>query len=189
MTLMNVMLILLEFPHLLPFLRHAPDDAPLPPLYVVNWIPRGIFYAFLGTICLEQSIVVRALDAARGAPDASRFFDSIFIVATGWCLLAIGAAYVVLGALCVQRVMERVRRDEREKWRAYRERLYELEREEEEEEEREWLLENPGEAGEEGDVAGHWGRWRRWRRRFERRRSRGGGLCHWMGCRTVDCRC
>jgi len=201
MTLFSLLLILVEFPDLLPCLQHAPPSNSTtsprsPPLYIVNWIPRGIFYVFLSTICFEQSIVVRALDAARNASTSSRFFDGIFIVLSAWFMLVVGVVYILLGLFCIQKVMERVRKDEKEKWKEYYELVQRMELEKEEAEEREWLLEN-GEEGEHGTAAAVggggrrcWQRLQRWRRRCKRRRLRGGGgVCYQLGCRTVDWRC
>ena len=228
MALFSLLLILVEFPGILLCLRHAPPDmmsgpadgssssssqhseqkppatattrTVIPPLYIVNWIPRGLFYVFLATICFEQAIVVRALDEAKHASTSSKFFDGIFIVVSGWVMLAVGAAYIVLGILCVQRVMERVRWDERVKWAEYHEEVRRVEAKREEEEEREWRLEkgysevNGGGAEEDAALTGWWARLcqrlRLWRRRCRRRRARGrGGVFYQMGCRTVDWRC
>lgn len=207
MTLFSLLLILVEFPDLFPFLQHAPNNSstsppPPPPLYITNWIPRGVFYIFLAIICFEQSIVVRALDEARHASTSNRFFDSIFIVVSGWFMLIVGVVYILFGIFCIQRVMERVRKDEKEKWKEYYEKVQKMELEAEETEEREWLLEN-GELLDEGGGEGHedvgtfagkkryWlRRWQRWRRRCKRRREMGqGGFCYQLGCRTVDWRC
>lgn len=196
MTIFATLLILVEFPDIFPFLQHAPSSTasssppPPPPLYITNWIPRGIFYIFLGIITLEQSIVVRALDEKRHASTSSRFFDGIFIVISAWCMLAVGAVYVLFGLFCMQKVMERVRKDEKEKWTEYYEKVHKIDLEREEEEEREWLIEEE----ERGTVIGGggrrcWQRFQRWRGRCKRRRRRGGTLCYQLGCRTVDWRC
>lgn len=201
MTIFSLLLILVEFPHLFPCLQHAPNSSPSsrpPPLYIVNWIPRGIFYIFLAIICFEQSIVVRALDEARKASTSSRFFDGIFIVVSGCVMLIVGAVYFLLGLFCMQKVMERVRKDEKEKWKEYYETVQKIEVEREEAEEREWLLENGAAEHEHDDADAHdkagcgrcWQRMQRWRRRCKRRRVRGqGGVCYQLGCRTVDWRC
>ena len=216
----SLLLILVEFPDIFPFLQHAPNNNNnntsststtiiIPPLYITNWIPRGIFYIFLGIVCFEQSIVVRALDEARHASTSSRFFDGIFIVISAWFMLVVGIVYILFGIFCIQRIMERVRIDEKEKWQEYYDKVHKLEMEREEEEDREWLLENGhddeqhGAHGKNDDgtkkkatftIKGSGRRclqnWHRWRRRCKRRRRRGdGGLCYQLGCRTVDWRC
>jgi len=133
-------------------------------------------------------------------------------------MLIIGATYVLLGCLCIQKVMERVRRDEKLKWKEYYEKVQELQTEREEEEEREWLLEHHGgeisyetldgddnNAVEEegggrrsgkksgGNSFGRcWQGIQRWWWRCKRRRrykGSGSGICYQLGCRAVDCRC
>ncbi len=112
-------------------------SSPPPPLYITNWIPRGIFYIFLSIICLEQSLVVRAFDNERHVNSYSRFFDGFFIVVSAYIMAATGVVYILLGMCCCQRIMERVRRDEKEKWRVYYEKVREMELQEDEEEEEE----------------------------------------------------
>lgn len=116
-------------------------------------------------------------------------------------MLIVGALYILFGLFCIQRIMEGVRKDEKEKWTEYYEKVHTLELEKEEAEEREWLLENGhGGHGEEeehddtyflrGGGRRFWQRCLRWGRRCKRRRLRGGGgLCYQLGCRTVDWRC
>lgn len=185
---------------------------PPPPLYITNWIPRGIFYIFLAIICFEQSLVVRAFDEARHASTSSRFFDGIFIVISAWFMLLVGALYVIFGIFCLQKIMEKVRIDEKEKWTRYYEEVHQLELEREEEEEREWLIEhghavvNHGHDKEKEDdeeeeqktkkccrggcIQRCYRNFKRWKRRCKRRRKRGdGGICYQLGCRTVDWRC
>ncbi|KAL3810335.1 hypothetical protein ACHAXA_002529 [Cyclostephanos tholiformis] len=133
--------------------------ATVPPLYVVNWIPRGILYAFLGLVILEQSIVVLARDQARHASTTSRFLDGIFVVISGWVMIASGAMYVLLGMFCLQGVMERVRVEDGERWREYYERVDELENEMEGAKERE-LIAGGGlakDSADEGEEV-EWGR-------------------------------
>mmetsp|Transcript_16783 Transcript_16783/g.36218 ORF Transcript_16783/g.36218 Transcript_16783/m.36218 type:complete len:110 (-) Transcript_16783:826-1155(-) len=109
-------------------------------------------------------------------------------------MLVVGVVYSLCELFCMQKVMERVCKDEKEKWKEYYEKVQQLELEKEEAEEREWLLEN-GHEGEEHDttIGGGgrrcWQRCLRWRRRCKRRNLRGGGLCYQLGCRTVDWRC
>eukprot|EP00804_Cyclotella_cryptica_P011775 CCRYP_011374-RA/>CCRYP_011374-RA protein AED:0.12 eAED:0.12 QI:478/1/1/1/0.5/0.33/3/328/239 len=200
MSVFALLLLLIEFPDTFPILQMVPSTSNNtssrnyhPPLTLYNWIPRGIFYIFLSVICFQQEIVVRALDMDEHLSTSSRFFDSIPIVLAAWFMLGTGMMYVLLGLCCLQRVMERVRREEKESWDEYYEHLRLLDLEESEEEEREWMLEN-----EERDrsvfsfcvccdtcSAGC----RRWYRRYQRRRQRGEGFCSILGCRSLDWRC
>ena len=136
-------------PQLLPsFQSFSSPPTPPPPLYITNWIPRGIFYIFLAIICLEQSLVVRAFDNERHVNSYSRFFDGFFIVVSAYIMAATGLVYVLLGMCCIQRIMERVRRDEKEKWRVYYEKVMEMELQDEEEEEEEEDVEEEGQDEE-----------------------------------------
>lgn len=194
------LLITLEFPDFFPFLQHNNDPShPTPPLYVSNWIPRGIFYLFLGLIMFEQQVVVAFIDDKRHASTSSRFFDGIFMVISASIMVLVGMTYILLGIFCVQKIMERVRREEMERWDEYWEKLKKLEEEEDLEEEREWLLEHgggefggqkvvvkggDGKSIRSGAAIGYKERWRKWRKRFKRRYRRGRG---WW--RTIDFKC
>lgn len=182
----SILLIILEFPDLFPFLQHDPSQS-TPPLYYANWIPRGIFYLFLSLVMFEQQLVVEFIDDKRHASKSSRFFDGIFMVISAAIMLLVGVMYILLGIFCVQKVMERVRREEKERWDEYWEKLKKLEEEEDLEEEREWLLENGEQGRAGGGESTHVGfkeRWRKWRKRFKRRYRRGRG---WW--RTIDFKC
>ena len=188
MALMALLLLLIEFPDTFPILQMGPQN---PPLTLYNWIPRGIFYVFLSVICFEQEIVVRALDMDQHYSTSSRFFDTIPIVLAAWFMLISGVMYILLGMCCLQRVMERVRAEEKEAWVEYYEHLRLLDMEECEEEEREWLLENEERNGCCW-FCGCCNTWsqgcQRWYRRYQRRRGRGEGFCSIMGCRALECR-
>ena len=140
----------------------------------------------------EQQLVVEFIDDKRNASKRSKFFDGIFMVISASIMMLVGLLYILLGIFCMQRVMERVRREEKERWDEYWYKLKKLEEEEDLEEEREWLLENGGAAGggSEHGVAdssagiGYKERWRKWRKRFRRRYRRGRG---WW--RTIDFKC
>lgn len=190
-----VLLIIAEFPEMFPFLKHD-LSRPTPPLYFTNWIPRGIFYLFLGLVMFEQQVVVAYIDIHRHASKSTRFLDGIFMVISAFIMVLVGMTYILLGIFCVQRIMERVRREESERWDEYWEKLKKLEEEEDLEEEREWLLENgggefggevvvgDGKSTKSGAAIGFKERWRKWRKRFKRRYRRGKG---WW--RTIDFKC
>mmetsp|Transcript_4361 Transcript_4361/g.8852 ORF Transcript_4361/g.8852 Transcript_4361/m.8852 type:complete len:408 (-) Transcript_4361:85-1308(-) len=213
MTVFAILNITLEFPDYFPFHRYSPSSPQLlptstptipptiessprpPPLHLTNWIPRGIFYIFLSIICFEQSIVVRALDADRHASTSSRFFDGIFIVLSAWVMLIVGGTYVVFGIFCLQRVMERVRREEKERWDEYREEVERKERKLRADEERELLLESDDDcegrvlSDEEGIGVMFCGKWERCRRKCLKKRRRGKGFFSQLAFRGVDWKC
>ena len=175
MALFGVLLLLIEFPDTFPILQVRQ----LNPLTLYNWIPRGIFYIFLSVVCFEQALVVRALDMDQHYSNSSRLFDSLSIVLAAWFMLITGVMYLLLGMCCLQKVMERVRAEEKESWIEYYEHLRLLDHQSDLEE-NQWLVE-----GEEG----YWCEGlRRWFRGFRRRRDRGEGLCSILGCRSLECR-
>lgn len=189
MSLFALLLLLIEFPDTFPILQASPQN---PPLSLYHWIPRGIFYIFLSVICFEQEIVVRALDMDQHYSTSSRFFDTVPIILAAWFMLVTGVMYVLLGMCCLQRVMERVRAEEKESWIEYYEHLRLLDMEESAEDEREWLLENEDREHSFWLCFGCCNTWsqgcRRWYRRYQRRRRRGEGLCSILGCRSLECR-
>lgn len=175
MALFGVLLLLIEFPDTFPILQVRQHN----PLTLYNWIPRGIFYIFLSVVCFEQALVVRALDMDQHYSNSSRLFDSLSIVLAAWFMLITGVMYLLLGMCCLQKVMERVRAEEKESWIEYYEHLRLLDQQSDLEE-NQWLVD-----GEEG----YWCEGlRRWFRGFRRRRDRGEGLCSILGCRSLECR-
>lgn len=189
MSIFALLLLLIEFPDTFPIMQTGPQN---PPFTLYNWIPRGIFYIFLSVICFEQEIVVRALDMDQHYSTSSRFMDTVPIILAAWFMLVTGVMYVLLGMCCLQKVMERVRAEEKESWIEYYEHLTLLDMEQSELEESQWVLEN--EEREERccwscGCCNSWGYGcRRWYRRYQRRRRRGESICSIMGCRALDCR-
>lgn len=186
MTVLTLLLLLVEFPSFFRFLRLDYVPGETPPFSISNWIPRGIFYIFLSLVSFEQAIVVRAMDEEKHADTFSRFFNSFFIFVSAWCMLVVGLLYVILGAFCVQKIMIKVRREERKKWREYYERLHILDQQIDDEEESAWMLENPD---SEGSTFVFCQGCQRWSRRCQRRLARGRGLGTALGCRMVDLKC
>ena len=186
MTVLTLLLLLVEFPSFFPFLRLDYVPGETPPFSISNWIPRGVFYIFLALVSFEQSIVVRAMDEEKHADTFSRFFNSFFIFVSAWCMLVVGLLYVILGAFCVQKIMIKVRREERKKWKEYYERLHILDQQIDDEEESAWMLENPD---SEGSTFVFCQGCQRWSRRCQRRLARGRGLGTALGCRMVDLKC
>jgi hypothetical protein len=185
MSVFALLLLLIEFPDTFPIMQTGPQN---PPFSLYNWIPRGIFYIFLSVICFEQQIVVRALDMDQHYSTSSRFFDTVPIILAAWFMLVTGVMYVLLGMCCLQRVMERVRAEEKESWIEYYEHLALLDMEQSELEESQWVLENEEREERCCLSCGCCNFWRRWYRRCQRRRRRGESICSIIGCTRLDCR-
>jgi len=103
-------------------------------------------------------------------------------VLSAWVMLIVGGTYVVFGIFCLQRVMERVRREEKERWDEYREEVERKERKLRADEERELLLESDDDcegrvlSDEEGIGVMFCGKWERCRRKCLKKRRRGKGF-------------
>jgi hypothetical protein len=148
----------------------------IPPLYILNWIPRGILYIFLGLITLQQSIIVLAQDQSRHASISSRLFDGLFVLISGYLMLGVGCMYVLFGSCCLQPIMERVRYDDNVRWTKYYMLLDEMEDELQyvDEEQREICCFN----------------YKRWYRGCDRCKKQWNrtGLCFEFRCRPIKCK-
>ena len=71
------------------------------------WITRGLFYAFVGVIGLQQND--HATEVEPYLHDSSASLRFIKVVA--WLMVAVGALYFGMGALCLQILYNRLRRD------------------------------------------------------------------------------
>jgi hypothetical protein len=155
----------------------------IPPLYILNWIPRGILYIFLGLITLQQSIIVLAQDQSRHASISSRFFDGLFVLISGYLMLGVGCMYVLFGSCCLQPIMERVRYDDNVRWTKYYELVDEMEDElqyvdDDDEEEREKVT---------CYCPSCYKRWWRGCERCKKQWNRT-GLCFEFRCRPIKCK-
>ena len=155
----------------------------IPPLYILNWIPRGILYIFLGLMTLQQSIIVLAQDQSRHASISSRFFDGLFVLISGYLMLGVGCMYVLFGSCCLQPIMERVRYDDNVRWTKYYELVDEMEDElqyvdDDDEEEREKVT---------CYCPSCYKRWWRGCERCKKQWNRT-GLCFEFRCRPIKCK-
>lgn len=71
------------------------------------WITRGLFYAFIGVLGLEQNDTEPSQNIARRGFDISRQY--IRVVA--WMMVGIGSMYSMMGMLCLQIYYNRLRAD------------------------------------------------------------------------------
>jgi hypothetical protein len=148
----------------------------IPPLYIINWIPRGILYIFLGLITFQQSIIVLAQDQSRHASISSRLFDGLFVLISGYLMLGVGCMYVLFGMCCLQPIMERVRYDDNVRWTRYYMLLDEMEDE----------LQHVDE--EHGEICClNYKRWYRGCDRCKKQWNRT-GLCFEFKCRPIKCK-
>ena len=71
------------------------------------WPTRGLLYAFVGVIGLQQNDHATAVEPYLEMDSPSLRF----IKMVAWLMVAVGVAYTALGALCLQFVYQRVQRD------------------------------------------------------------------------------
>ena len=157
----------------------------IPPLYILNWIPRGILYIFLGLITLQQSIIVLAQDQSRHASISSRFFDGLFVLISGYLMLGVGCMYVLFGSCCLQPIMERVRYDDNVRWTKYYELVDEME------DELQYVDDDIDDEEEREKVTCYCPiRYKRWWRGCERCKKQWNrtGLCFEFRCRPIKCK-
>jgi hypothetical protein len=75
------------------------------------WISRGLFYAFLGVIGLQQND-----HATERDQDANRDSVSLqFIKVVAWLMIGSGILYFCMGVLCLQIYYNRLRRNYEER--------------------------------------------------------------------------
>jgi hypothetical protein len=153
----------------------------IPPLYIINWIPRGILYIFLGLITLQQSIIVLAQDQSRHASISSRLFDGLFVLISGYFMLGVGCMYVLFGMCCLQPIMERVRYDDNVRWTKYYMLLDEMEDE---------LQQQNVDEEQREKICCCFFNYKRWYRGYDRCKKQWNrtGLCFEFRCRPIKCK-
>jgi hypothetical protein len=72
------------------------------------WIPRGVLYAFIGVLGLEEN---NTTVADKNVDATGRDAALSYIKAVAWLMVACGVLYVVMGAFCLQIVCNRLRED------------------------------------------------------------------------------
>jgi hypothetical protein len=86
------------------------------------FISRGFIYSFLGLICVEEAYSERVRDIiSHGKDEFHVGWLAIFMQISSWCMLAVGALYMLLGVFCLRGVRDRMHRKEQEDWKKYRE--------------------------------------------------------------------
>jgi len=75
---------------------------------LMNWVTRGLFYAFIGVIGLEEDFVNPAEDPDLTVRKKEIY---IFIQTVAYMMIGCGLLYSVMGMLCLQILCNRYRRD------------------------------------------------------------------------------
>lgn len=75
------------------------------------WITRGLIYAFIGTLGLEEN------DRSAQTYSDHRFFTfmQLYVKLVAWMMIGFGALYFFMGIFCLQIVYKRIRNDYQER--------------------------------------------------------------------------
>jgi hypothetical protein len=75
------------------------------------WISRGLFYAFVGVLGLEENDT----SSARNQEIAHSSASLKYVKAVAWIMVVCGAVYFFMGVLCLQLFYNRLRKDFQER--------------------------------------------------------------------------
>jgi hypothetical protein len=88
-----------------------------------TYLSRGILYSFLGLICVEEAYSERVKDIVERQDEFHLSWAAIFMEVSSWLFLGTGALYMLLGLCCLKRLRDRLRQNEIDSWKKYREDL------------------------------------------------------------------
>eukprot|EP00980_Cylindrotheca_fusiformis_P001002 scaffold274_cov119-Cylindrotheca_fusiformis.AAC.4 len=87
-----------------------------------NYLSRGFIYTFLGVSALEEAYSERVQDTVEHASDSFHVaWIGVFMQVSAWMIFGVGVVYMVLGLCCLKRLRDKLRDDDRKKWKEYRE--------------------------------------------------------------------
>jgi len=88
---------------------------------------RGFLYSFLGLICVEEAYSERVKDiVSHAASDEFHVgWAAIFMEVTSWLMLSCGVVYLLLGMCCMKGLRDRIKQNEIDAWKKYREEMKE----------------------------------------------------------------
>lgn len=75
------------------------------------WITRGLFYAFIGVLGLEENDT----STSRNSDERGFSFSLTYIRAVAWVMVSCGTLYFFMGVFCLQIVNNRLRSDYQER--------------------------------------------------------------------------
>mmetsp|Transcript_42201 Transcript_42201/g.59263 ORF Transcript_42201/g.59263 Transcript_42201/m.59263 type:complete len:182 (+) Transcript_42201:131-676(+) len=79
--------------------------------FLVNFIFRGFMYTFIAVILIEEAQTVKISKNVKTHKLRISFSGeaaSVFVYATAFAIFLVGIIYVIMGALCLRRVYDRV---------------------------------------------------------------------------------
>jgi len=90
------------------------------------YLSRGFLYSFLGLISVEEAYSERVKEMiSYGNNEFHISWAPLFMEVTSWLMLACGVVYFLLGICCMKRLRDRVKQDEIDAWKRYRDELKE----------------------------------------------------------------
>jgi hypothetical protein len=105
----------------IPFIRNA--------IFLQTYVSRGFLYSFLGLTCLEEAYSERVNDMLAHANEKFHVaWFALFLQVSAWSLCVLGVLYFVMGVFCLKRLRDKYVKDDRTKWKEYREALKEWQR-------------------------------------------------------------
>lgn len=108
------MFIIVETDLPVPLIRSSP--------LLQTYTSRGFIYSFLGLICVEESYSERVKDILAHGKDSFHVgWAAIFMQISSWVMLSIGVIYMMLGVCCLKRLRDRLKQQEIDAWKKYRE--------------------------------------------------------------------
>lgn len=113
-SLFSLLFMIVEYDPPIPFIRKA--------AFLQAYLSRGFLYSFLGLTCLEEAYSERVVDMLAHPLDEFHIaWFSLFLQISAWCLSALGILYAIMGLFCMKRLRDKLYREDRQKWKAYRE--------------------------------------------------------------------
>ena len=87
-----------------------------------TYFSRGFLYSFVGLICVVEAYSEQIRSIVSHASDSLHIsWVSIMMEITSWIMLSCGFMYMLLGLCCLKRLRDRMKRQENEAWRSYKE--------------------------------------------------------------------
>jgi hypothetical protein len=112
---------MVEYDLNIPFVRQS--------VFLQTYASRGFLYSFLGLTCLEEAYSERVNDMLAHANEKFHVaWFALFLQVSAWSLCALGVLYFVMGLFCMKRVRDKLVKQDRERWKEYREALKEWQR-------------------------------------------------------------
>lgn len=112
-TLFCVMFVVVEADLKVPLIRSSP--------LMQNYFSRGFIYSFIGLVCVEESYSERIKDSITARDAFHVGWIAIFMQISSWFMLGVGLVYMLFGMCCLKRLRDRLKQNEIEAWRKYRE--------------------------------------------------------------------